>query len=163
MRWRTPRSTYRCLRQTPWRLARWKRWGGAFPVSATCRRGDWLEHGRNASSCRKHRRREFGLALLAALRDDRLREGRPGSTARRVEAEAVNEDNMLSMERHYYRLAGYPLPEASGDYDGRALGLAPPCKRASSISGWNNSTQLPEGSSTRICLPPTPVTMSFLK
>src|SRR5881628_1291542 len=34
---------------------------------------------------------------------------------------------------------------------------------ASSRIGSNNSTGLPDGSSTRICLPPTPVTMSFRK
>src|SRR5580692_6965089 len=34
-------------------------------------------------------------------------------------------------------------------------------RRASSRRGWNSSTGLPDGSSTMICLPPTPLTISF--
>jgi len=36
------------------------------------------------------------------------------------------------------------------------------CERYSRL-GWNSSTGLPDGSSTRICEPPGPVTMSLRK
>ena len=45
----------------------------------------------------------------------------------------------------------------------RASPQAPPWSFASSRVGSNSSIGLPDGSSTRICLPPTPVTMSLRK
>src|ERR1035437_9189575 len=42
----------------------------------------------------------------------------------------------------------------------RYLGVV---RKASGSVGWNSSIGLPDGSSSRICLPPTPVTMSLRK
>jgi hypothetical protein len=84
--------------------------GGAFPVvSDLPSQEGWIEHGVNGLRVPAGNVEALAEALYQALTDAELRRRARALNRDKVEAEGQLEQNMLVMERYYYRLAGRPV------------------------------------------------------
>jgi glycosyltransferase involved in cell wall biosynthesis len=83
---------------------------GAFPVvSDLASQRDWLVDGRNALLVPPRDGERLAAALRRALGEPALRHSAALANRARVRAEGRRDQNLLVMERLYYRLAGRPL------------------------------------------------------
>jgi glycosyltransferase involved in cell wall biosynthesis len=88
---------------------------GAFPIVSDLPSMDgWIEDGVNGLRVPPRDQSALAAAILHALRDPELRRRAAIHNRELVEARGLREPNMLLMERHYYRLAGHPLPAEGG-------------------------------------------------
>ncbi|HLF71860.1 MAG TPA: hypothetical protein VI759_06885, partial [Dehalococcoidia bacterium] len=85
---------------------------GAYPVvSDLPSLGDWLDTPATGLRVPPGNVEKLADALYEALHDRERRSAAVAPNRARIEAEGLLEPNMLTMERHYYRLAGRPLPD----------------------------------------------------
>jgi glycosyltransferase involved in cell wall biosynthesis len=84
---------------------------GAYPVvSDLPSLGDWLDTPATGQRVPPGNVQRLADALYEVLQNNERRRAAVAPNRARIEAEGLLEPNMLAMERHYYRLAGRPLP-----------------------------------------------------